>query len=527
MSKRKEIVINKVKYTKIKTIGNGGSGDVWKAESNGKIYAIKIINSNSNSKKERFKKEIEFCLSDNHKNIIKIIDKGEINESICYVMPLYPKTLRDVIDKEKNSTKLIDYILQLCNALKYIHSNDIFHRDIKPENILIQGNNLVLADFGIAHFKDSKLTKKGDLLANRNYAAPEQKKKHNANNIDSAADIFSLGLLINECFTKNPPFGSDFQLIAAKTPLYAELDNLVFSMIRQNPSERVEIDTVIAELKFIHGKIENALKQIRINIDNQIQSYDFEKPILKEIIQRASEDILFGKLLFNSKSSEELDKYNGNWHMKIGYCVDDFLFNLLMQERILLKCKAKFEYESNVYRKDNWYKTLDLTENKNHKLLYDKLNNILSKYKFQNKRDVLDLTGKILKYYSSCTDYHCEEILESIKQEEDLAVDNLKNKPILWNVKYLKSNISHKTLDLLEKSGFIFENHITISPERIGTYHGNYDDLNLLDRNYKRENKQIQEILSEFENKWSLTITKINEDEFSIKFTTYEEFEKF
>src|SRR5690606_11452148 len=110
----------------------------------------------------RFKNEIEFYKTSNHKNIIKVIADGKIDGKPCYVMPLYSRTFKDLIIKEKNASKLISYILKLCNALQYIHKKGIIHRDIKPENVLIKGRNLVLADFGIAHFKDFKLTKKGD-----------------------------------------------------------------------------------------------------------------------------------------------------------------------------------------------------------------------------------------------------------------------------------------------------------------------------------------------------------------------------
>ena len=176
MSNQKEIFIDKTNYKLINNIGNGGSGIVWRAQSNGEEFAIKIINSKSSSKKERFQKEIEFCINNKHKNIINVITQGEVNGKPCYVMPLYPKTLKDITNEERAPSKLIGYILQLCCALKYIHSRDIFHRDIKPENILVRDKKLVLADFGIAHFKDSRVTSKGSLLANRNYAAPEQKK---------------------------------------------------------------------------------------------------------------------------------------------------------------------------------------------------------------------------------------------------------------------------------------------------------------------------------------------------------------
>lgn len=535
MSRLKQITIGNTNYTLLEPIGNGGSGIVWKAQSNGNEYAVKIINSNNANKIVRFRAEIEFCKTSNHKNIIKIIADGEQDGKPCYVMPLYPKTLKDLIKKEKDADVLISFILKLCSALKHIHNKRIFHRDIKPENILITNKDLVLADFGIAHFKDFKVTQKGDLLANRNYAAPEQKEKNNAHNITEAADIFALGLIINECFTKQNPSGSDFKLIADSHPLYADFDNLVANMIKQNPDDRLNLDSVITEIKFTHHKIKQSLENITAVLNEQTELSKIKKPLLRTIIRRASEDILFGKILFSSKSAKELNKYNLNWHMKIGYTVDDFLFNLYVQEQIYSLCKGKFDYESNIYQRNRWYEALDLKNSEEHKSLYEQINNIVTKYKLSRTGERLfDLSGKILKYFSACADYHCEEILESIEQEEDFANKNLKNVPIIWIVQTLKSGLRQNIENLLNGTNglagryvFNFIEHILINPERAETYLDNYDDTELLDVHYKEKENQLQKILLEFQNKWKIIYTRLDEDNYSIKFNTYIQYEKF
>lgn len=535
MPRSEILTIGNTNYELIEVIGNGGSGVVWKAQSNWNEYAIKIINSADDNKIARFKKEIEFCKTANHKNIIRIIADGEQKGKLYYIMPLYHQTFKDLIDKEKAADVLISFILKLCGALKFIHNKRIFHRDIKPENILIKNKDLVLADFGIAHFKDFKLTKKGDLLANRNYAAPEQKEKNNSDNITEAADIYALGLIINECFTKQSPSGYDFKLIADSHPLYAPLDNLVANMIKQNPEDRLNIDSIITEIKFMHHKIKQNLKNITTLLLEQNELLDIKKTVLRKIIRRASEDILFGKILFSSKSAQELNKYNHNWHMKIGYSVDNFLFNLYVQEQIHALCKWKFEYESNVYRRNNWYKGLDLENNEEHKSLYEQINDILAKYKLsENGERLFDLSGEILKYFSACSDYHCKGILKSIKEKEGLAENNLKNAPIIWIVYALKTGLRQKIEYLLnEIDGFAgrydfnFTEHIAINLERTETYLHNTDDSELLDSQYKETETQIQKILSELQKKWKIIYNKIDEDNYSIKFKSYMRYEKF
>lgn len=535
MPRIKQITIENTNYELIEAIGNGGSGVVWKAQSNINEYAVKFISSDDENKITRFRKEIKFCKTSNHKNIIKIIADGEQNGKPYYVMPLYPQTFKDLIDKEKDADVLISFILKLCVAVKYIHNKRIFHRDIKPENIFIKNKDLVLADFGIAHFKDFKLTKKGDLLANRNYAAPEQKEKNNSNYITSAADIFALGLIINECFTKQNPSGYDFKLIADSYPLYAPLDNLVANMIKQNPDDRLNIDSIITEIKFMHHKIKQNLKDITTVLLEQTELLDIKKTVRRKIIRRASEDILLGKIFFTSKSDIELKKYNHNWHMKIGYSVDNFLFNLYVQEQIHALCKWKFEHESNVYRRNNWHKGLDLENNEEHKSLYEQINDILAKYKLsENGEGIYDLSGEILKYFSACSDYHCKEILKSIKQKEGLAYNNLKNAPIIWIVYTLKTGLRQNLEYLFNeidglagRYDFNFTDHITIDLERLETYLHNYDDSELLDSQYKEKETQIQKILSELQKKWKVIYNRLNEDDYSIKFKSYKQYEKF
>lgn len=246
----------------------------------------------------------------------------------------------------------------------------MLHRDIKPENILVDGNELVLADFGIAHFKDYHHTKKGDWLANRNYMAPEQKLKNNAKNIDKAADIYALGLIIKECFTKQNPAGSRFKLIADVYPLFFEIDTLVENMIRQKPQDRYNIDAVEERLKFIFKKIKHEISEVEFYLKEEMAPKTISKALLNQIVKTASQDILFGKYAFHRLTDHQLKYYNHNWHMKITYSVDDLLFNVYIQEQIFDLCKREFEYESNVYRLNNWYPTLDLKNNHKHMILY-------------------------------------------------------------------------------------------------------------------------------------------------------------
>ena len=496
---KKGVVISKnnVDYSLIEKIGGGGSGVVWKAQANSNNYAIKFLDSNEETKIERFNKELTFCKSNQNKNIISIIADGEFDGIRYYIMPLYPRTLRNVINEEKDADVLVKYIFQLCNAVRFIHKHKagVIHRDIKPENILIDGKHLVLADFGIAHFNDSSLTKKGDLLANRNYLAPEQKVKNNANNIEKSADIYALGLIVNECFTKQNLAGSSFRIIADDYTLFYEFDTLVSNMIKQNANERFSIDSVIAELKFIYGNIKQNLQEIKEGLLYVNYPQDISKITLNKIIKRASEDLLFAKIIFENKSVEEIEKYNCNWHMKNGYSVDNFLFNLYMQEKLFEVCKRKFNYECN---SSNIYTPLNLSDNEEHKQIYQQLKNILVLYSLNiGYERRFDLSGRILKYFTTCCDYHCQEILRHVQSHNFLrqAKEYLLDAPVLWIVRSLKNTIQ-ENLDSL--AHFNLAEHVQINWDRTQNFETNDDEMELFESIYIDEENKVNEILSEF-----------------------------
>jgi serine/threonine protein kinase len=107
----------------------------------------------------------------------------------------------------------------------------------------------VVADFGIAHFEEEIIataveTKMADKLANIRYSAPEQRTKGAA--VDKRADIYTLGLILNEMFTGLVPEGSGHATIAAVAPQYAYLDDVVETMRQQKPVAR---PASIAEMK--------------------------------------------------------------------------------------------------------------------------------------------------------------------------------------------------------------------------------------------------------------------------------------
>lgn len=110
---------------------------------------------------------------------------------------------------------------------------------------------MVIADFGIAHFEEEELltaveTQSQDRLANFEYAAPEQRRRGQA--VDSKADIYALGLMLNEMFTGTVPHGTGFRKVSDVSPNYPYVDGLVELMLRHDSAARPSVEQIKREL---------------------------------------------------------------------------------------------------------------------------------------------------------------------------------------------------------------------------------------------------------------------------------------
>ncbi|TSC33150.1 serine/threonine-protein kinase [Corallococcus sp. Z5C101001] len=115
------------------------------------------------------------------------------------------------LNRPERMGKLKDAMLQVCEALAYIHGHGLVHRDLKPSNIMVDDDRQVrLMDFGLAKFlaDDAGITADGKLVGTYRYMAPEQIL---GEPLDGRADLYSLGVILYELMSGRPPFD-------AKTP---------------------------------------------------------------------------------------------------------------------------------------------------------------------------------------------------------------------------------------------------------------------------------------------------------------------
>ena len=237
-------------YTRIgDQLGQGGAGRVFKVrDSAGLEHALKLMDPTNPASvaPKRFRNEIAACRAIGHPAVVKIDDDGFVvidgRKAPFYVMPLYARDLRKEMNDGLSGDRALEILLQVLDGIEAAHLHNIWHRDLKPENILItKEGRAVVADFGIAHVTPEVAetyvqTKFGERLANFFYYAPEQRNR--GSETSHLADIFSMGLILNEMFTNRVPHGTDYVTIGAIDERYTYLDPVVAGMTAQDPSSR-------------------------------------------------------------------------------------------------------------------------------------------------------------------------------------------------------------------------------------------------------------------------------------------------
>lgn len=268
-------------YRLEEVIGEGGCGRVYGGYGlDNNPVAVKVLNNSvSSDKRRRFKNELAFLTKNRHMNIVTAIDHGLAQAGPVtgpfYVMPRYHSSLRELMAVGLEPTKVLPYFSQILDGMEAAHLVGVIHRDLKPENVLLDraSDTLAVADFGAARFVEDLLattveTAPTQRLANFQYAAPEQRTTPNTI-VGRPADIWALGMILNEMFTRTAPYGTEYQTISQVAPHFGFLDEVVRQAIRQSPGERQasieQIKTQIMKHQF------EAVTQQKLNtLTNQV-----------------------------------------------------------------------------------------------------------------------------------------------------------------------------------------------------------------------------------------------------------------
>lgn len=203
------------RYEVLEELGQGAMGVVYKATDPliDRVVAIKTINlglaqEEKDEYEGRFYQEAKAAGRLSHPNIVTIYDVGKSGDVAYIAMEfLQGRELRDVMNDDKMLPvdQVLDIVAQVASGLAYAHEHDIVHRDVKPSNIMVvRDGHIKITDFGIARMASSAVrTQTGMVLGSPKYMSPEQVM---GRSIDQRSDIFSLGVMLYEMLTGQPPF---------------------------------------------------------------------------------------------------------------------------------------------------------------------------------------------------------------------------------------------------------------------------------------------------------------------------------
>lgn len=282
------------KYLICRRIGRGGMGAVYEATHvlMDRTVAIKVVRphyaQNDASCLQRFRLEAKASSCLNHPNIMTVFDFGITEQGVAYLVMdhIAGEGLDVVLRRERLSVeRVVDIFSQACNALAHAHDKGVVHRDLKPSNIMLlrddEGREVVkIVDFGIAKMLPGRsraaevINDGGQVIGSPLYMSPEQCVDDEQ---DGRSDVYSLGCLLYEALTGQPPISDKHVLgiiykhlnemprplsaVAPERQISAALEKLVLKALSKRPADRQQnMREFLAELQHAAASGGNAIE---------------------------------------------------------------------------------------------------------------------------------------------------------------------------------------------------------------------------------------------------------------------------
>lgn len=254
------------KYEITDELGTGGMGSVYLARRTDDAFeqtvALKLIKRGMDSDAilHRFLNERQILASLQHPNIAHLIDGGTTDDNLPYFVMEYVKgetIVEYAASQNLNLSQRLALFRKVCSAVSYAHQNLVIHRDLKPSNILINETGIPkLLDFGIAKLLKSEST--GETATRHfvftpEYASPEQIR---GENLTTATDVYSLGVILYELLTGSRPFQLDEKSFGQLVDIATRAEPTRPSAVRSSVVEHPKV------LPFAHAHLRGDLDNI-------------------------------------------------------------------------------------------------------------------------------------------------------------------------------------------------------------------------------------------------------------------------
>jgi eukaryotic-like serine/threonine-protein kinase len=238
------------RYEVEREIGKGGNARIFLARGeDGQPVALKILHPELlvSVAADRFLREIKIASQLDNPHIAKILDSGEREWLVYYVMSYVEgATLRERLDTMRllpiaETLRLAGDVLE---ALDHAHGHGVIHRDVKPANIVLAAEGAVLLDFGIARAVvasgSDQLTRSGIAVGTSTYMSPEQITA--LADIDHRSDLYSVGCVLFECLAGQPPYAHRNEAVVLQFHLNQQVPD-VRTLRSDTPAELATVIT--------------------------------------------------------------------------------------------------------------------------------------------------------------------------------------------------------------------------------------------------------------------------------------------
>ncbi|KAL0237895.1 hypothetical protein GEMRC1_012369 [Eukaryota sp. GEM-RC1] len=235
-------------------IGKGGFATVYEGKWFGAPVAVKTV-SLTDDGVLMLKKELSFLMKLAHPNILRVFGLCDINDKVAIVMERADHSL---LTPSVLSQQNVNYAIEICHAVSFLHSQGVIHGDLKPGNILLLNKSIRIADFGTSKTIAKTTIKPSTTAITPKYAPPEAF----SNKLFPASDVYSLGIIFYELLTNRIAF-EDLDPIAmfgAKmnnthlpfNNVPKELQEIITRCCSINPESRPSIDELLTFLKSLN-----------------------------------------------------------------------------------------------------------------------------------------------------------------------------------------------------------------------------------------------------------------------------------
>ena len=503
------------KFKVIKSLGEGGFGKVFLAENNKtkSQVAIKYLDFKQMGEygKDKIVQEGQILFKLNHNSIIKFEDFTYNNSRAILIMEFAKGgDLTKRIEKQGKigpfeEEIIIEWFLELCIVIKYIHECHIIHRDLKPQNIfLTEDNHIKLGDFGISKVLNSTADKGAfTIIGTYYYMSPEL---ISGKEYSYSCDIWSLGMILYElCLLKNPlshirNFLKLLNVIVNEdlTKLDENCEknysvatcNLIKKILVKNPNERPTIDQIIEECKEILFNIKNE----KTYYNNAIYKIQYKKDIYEpEFTKELS--IFFGGEIPDGKYIIKSDNEDKKFHVIKGKRVFDYTMKIQNMRRNSVdnfknkKNKKEIEFQKNI---NLYFAPIDEPFDKNK--VKDELDTAINRITHQGFHIFNKKSNEISNTKSNQTIYY----------PNNNRFNEQKNNKITKGLKpFQKENNNNYQRNMLKKfkSNKLFSHNIVVLNSNTGKTQNdseeeeNYNDFHLLNSKNNNENNDFVSLI--------------------------------